>query len=153
MQSIDPNNIISNLETMLLLQMNYLLVITFLFSSFSLLHDPKADDAAVTDITGTWTNDFDHAIIEFQKEGDTYSGILIKPAKGHELDKNGNPRKQEKIIEGLKYQNGVYVGGTIYVNKFNKYMDCDIKPLGEDALKLNVRYGIMKRSVEWKRIK
>lgn len=138
---------------MLHLQLNHLQVFIFLLGAFCLFPSSKAGDAAVVDITGTWTNDFDHAIMEFQKEGDTYVGILLKPAKGHELDKNGNPRKQEKIIKGLEYQNGIYIGGRIYVNKFDKYMDCDIKPLGENTLKLNVRYGPMKRSVEWRRIK
>ena len=104
-------------------------------------------------LVGTWTNDYDYAVMEFKKEGSTYIGILIKPAKGHELDENGNPRKKEKLISGLKYEAGNYVDGEIYIPKLDKYMDCDIKPTDDDSFKLNIRFGIMKRTVEWVRVK
>ena len=130
-----------------------LLFAIFIIGSTTLFANNPIPPKKEGNIVGTWTNDFDHAIMEFKKEGNTYIGILIKPAEGHELDKNGKPRKNEKIIKGLVYKDGIYVDGQIYITKFDKYMDCDIKPLGEDAFKLNIRYGIMKRTVEWKRIK
>ena len=104
-------------------------------------------------LIGTWTNDFDHAVMEFKREGNTYVGILVKPAEGHELDKNGNPRKNERLITGLKYEGGNYVDGSIYIPKLDKYMDCDIKPTDDDSFKLNIRFGIMKRTIEWTRLK
>lgn len=124
----------------------------FILGSISLFAYGPIPPKKEGDLVGTWTNDFDHAIVEFKKEGNTYVGILTKPAEGYELDKNGNPRKNEKIIKGLVYKDGNYVNGQIYVTKFDKYMDCDIKPLGENSIKLNVRYGVMKRTVEWRRI-
>jgi uncharacterized protein (DUF2147 family) len=133
--------------------MKYLHLSIFLIIGFGLLSatDTKSPEKE-GNLVGVWTNDFDEAIMEFKKEGKTYVGILLKPAKGHELDENGNPRKYEKIIKDLVYKDGKYVNGEIYVTKFDKYMDCDIQPNG-DTFKLTIRYGIMKRTVEWRRIK
>ena len=113
--------------------------------------DPYATTKEST-LIGVWTNDYDHAVMEFKKEGNAFIGILIKPAKGHELDKNGNPRGKEKLITGLKYRDGNYVDGEIYIPKLDKYMNCDIKPIDENSFKLNIRFGIMKRTVEWTRM-
>ena len=133
--------------------MKFVLFSIVLVGSFSMTNIDLISLEKESNIVGTWTNDYDHAVMEFKKEGNTFVGILIKPAKGHELDKNGNPRKNEKLITGLKYEEGNYVDGSIYIPKLDKYMDCDIKPIAEDAFKLNIRFGIMKRTVEWTRIK
>ncbi len=118
------------------------------FSANNPIHPKKEGN-----ILGTWTNDYDHAVMEFKKEGNTFVGILVKPAKGHELDKNGNPRKNEKLIKGLKYEDGNYVDGEMYIPKLDKYMDCDIQPTGDDSFKLNIRFGLMKRTIDWTRMK
>jgi uncharacterized protein (DUF2147 family) len=133
--------------------MKHIFFLFFVIGSFSILANDLIPPKKEGNIVGTWTNDYDHAVMEFKKEGNTYVGILIKPAKGHELDKNGNPRKNEKLISGLKYEDGNYVDGEIYIPKLDKYMNCDIKPTDEDSFKLNVRFGIMKRTVKWIRVK
>ncbi len=132
--------------------MKQLVFSLFFMGSILLFANDPVSPEKEGDLIGTWTNDFDHAIMEFKKEGDTYVGILLKPAEGHELDKNGNPRKKEKIIKGLKYENGSYVDGEIFITKFDKYMNCAIKPNG-DTFELTVRFGLMKRTVEWRRLK
>ena len=128
-------------------------LLIFIASSLSVFANKPIPPEKEGNIIGTWTNDYDHAVMEFKKEGNTYVGILIKPAKGHELDKNGNPRKNEKLISGLKYEDGKYVDGEMYIPKLDKYMDCDIKPTDENTFKLNIRFGIMKRTVEWTRVR
>ena len=133
--------------------MNYLSILIVMIGSFSMAGNDPIPPKKADNLVGTWTNDYDHAVMEFKKEGTTFVGILIKPAKGHELDKNGNPRKNEKLISGLKYEEGNYVDGEIYIPKLDKYMDCDIKPTDENTFKLNIRFGIMKRTVEWTRVK
>jgi len=133
--------------------MKYLLFLIVTIGSFSMTETKLIPSEKESNLIGTWTNDYDHAIMEFKKEGSTFIGILIKPAKGHELDKNGNPRKNEKLITGLKYDDGNYVDGSIYIPKLDKYMDCDIKPTDTNSFKLNIRFGIMKRTVEWTRVK
>ena len=133
--------------------MKQVLLIFFILANIPLIANDLIPPKKEGNIVGTWTNDYDHAVMEFKKEGNTFIGILVKPAEGHELDKDGNPRKNEKLIKGLKYQDGNYVDGEIYIPKLDKYMDCDIIPTGENSFNLNIRFGIMKRTVEWTRIK
>ncbi len=133
--------------------MKHWLLLFLILCSYSISANDLIPPKREGNIVGVWTNDYDHAVMEFKKDGNTYVGILVKPAKGHELDKNGNPRKNERLISGLKYENGNYVNGEIYIPKLDKYMDCDIKPTTEDSFKLNIRYGIMKRTIKWRRIK
>ena len=133
--------------------MKQILFSIFMIGSIALFSNIPIPPEKEGNLVGTWTNDYDHAVMEFKREGNSYIGILIKPAKGHELDKNGNPRKNEKLITGLKYEDGNYVDGEIYIPKLDKYMDCDIKTTDNDSFKLNIRFGIMKRSIKWTRVK
>ena len=103
-------------------------------------------------IVGIWTNDDDHAIIELKKEGNFYVGILLRPAKGYELDKNGKPRGKERVITGLTHKDGEYIDARIFIAIFERYMDCDIVPVNANKLTFNIRYGIIKRSTELRRL-
>jgi len=133
--------------------MRHLFVLIFLAGYFSISANDLIPPKKEGNIIGIWVNDYDYAVMEFKKEGDTYVGILIKPAKGHELDKNGNPRKNEKLIKGLKYENGIYVNGELYIPILNKYMKCEIKSIHEDLLEQYIRFGILKKTVTWSRVK
>jgi len=133
--------------------MRHFFVLIFIVGSVSVSANDPIPPKKESSIIGVWVNDYDHAVMEFKKEGDTFVGILIKPAKGHELDKNGNPRKNEKLITGLKYENGIYVNGELYIPILDKYMKCDIKPIHKDLFEQYIHFGFLKKTVTWSRVK
>ena len=133
--------------------MKQLFVLIFILGSFSISANDPIPPKKEGNIIGVWVNDYDHSVMEFKKEGDTFVGILIKPAKGHELDKNGNPRKNEKLITGLKYEDGIYINGELYIPILDKYMKCNIKQIHEDSFEQYIRFGILKKTVNWSRVK
>jgi len=133
--------------------MKHLFFLIFIIGSVSISANEPIPPKKESSIIGVWVNDYDQAVMEFKKEGNTFVGILIKPAKGHELDKNGNPRKSEKLITGLKYEDGIYVNGELYIPILDKYMKCDIKPIHEDSFEQYIRFGFMKKTVKWSRVK
>lgn len=118
-------------------------------------------------ILGTWFNTEKTAQIQIMNNGDQYLGKIIwldNPDKDGEpvLDKaNENEDLRNRpvmgltILEGLKYEDGVWKDGTIYDPNSGKTYSCELKLKGKEKLEVKGYLGFswIGKTVEWTKVK
>lgn len=118
-------------------------------------------------ILGLWYNTEKTAQVEIVKSGSTYQGKIVwlkdpnpdgKPA----IDKqNSNPKLRTRplmglaILDGLKYDDGMWKNGEIYDPVSGKTYSCELKLKTNSILEVKgyVGFSFVGRTVEWTRIK
>lgn len=119
------------------------------------------------DIVGTWLNTEKTAHIEIFPVSDEYQGKIVwmlnpysngKPA----LDtQNSNLRLKTRplvgltILDGLKYEKGIWKDGQIYDPTSGKTYSCELKLQSEDVLEVKgfLGFSFVGKTVEWTRVK
>lgn len=126
-----------------------------LMLSSSLLAQEKADA-----ITGVWLDETEEGYIQIysakNESGKTrYFGKIVGAPK----DPNSEPSESDKdlvgkrIIEGLRYDDGSWKGGSIYAPDNGKTYQCKMSLEGMDKLKIRGYIGIslIGRTTTWTR--
>ncbi|MEN2282045.1 DUF2147 domain-containing protein [Algoriphagus sp. SE2] len=117
-------------------------------------------------ILGTWLNTEKTAQIEIMNAGDQYLGKIIwldNPNKDGTpvLDKaNENEELRNRpvmgltILEGLKYDDGIWKGGKIYDPNSGKTYSCELKLKGQEKLEVKGYLGFswIGKTVEWTKV-
>lgn len=125
----------------------------------------KAQSASL--ILGTWLNTEKTAQIEIMDIGDQYLGKIIwldNPNKDGTpvLDKaNENKKLRDRpvmgltILEGLKFDDGIWKGGKIYDPNSGKTYSCEVKLKGMEKLEVKGYLGFswIGKTVEWTKVK
>ncbi|MGD9977960.1 MAG: DUF2147 domain-containing protein [Bacteroidales bacterium] len=115
------------------------------------------------DAVGVWMNEDETVKVEITKNESVLSGKIVWTYKAHDsngnllLDrKNPDPQKRNQpilgltIINGLKYSNGKWSGGTIYAPRRGQLADCTLE-LSGDKLIVTVSTKGFSRSKVWTR--
>lgn len=137
-----------------------LLIVTLVLCSFDTL--AQSDSL----ILGTWLNTEKTAQIEIMSKGDEYLGKIIwldNPDKDGTpvLDKaNENEKLRNRpvmgltILEGLKYDEGIWKGGKIYDPNSGKTYSCEVKLKGQEKLEVKGYLGFswIGKTVEWTKV-
>jgi hypothetical protein len=98
---------------------------------------------AQTDVTGTWdTGKYSTHVKILEKEG-VYTG---------EIAASANPQAiiGTQLIKDIENEKGKWKG-KLFAAKIQKWVDAEFKP-EESVLKITVKAGLMKKTIEWKRI-
>jgi uncharacterized protein (DUF2147 family) len=118
-------------------------------------------------ILGIWANDTKDVKIEMFEKGGKYFGKVVWLSKPNQKDGTphkdiNNPDKKLRnrnimgmeIITDLKYKDGKWVDGNIYVAKKGKTLDCKIKIFDDNnQLSLTISKGsFFSKTVNWKRV-
>lgn len=120
-----------------------------------------------TQILGTWFNTEKTAQIEIMNSGEEFLGkiIWLNPAtkdgqpvldKANENEKLRNrPIMGLTILEGLKYEGGVWKGGKIYDPNSGKTYSCELKLKSPEKLEVKGFLGFswIGKTVEWTKVK
>jgi uncharacterized protein (DUF2147 family) len=118
-------------------------------------------------ILGTWFNTEKTAKIEIMNSGDQYLGKIIwldNPNKdGAPVLDNANENEKLRdrpvmgltILEGLKFDDGVWKGGKIYDPNSGKTYSCEVKLRGKEKLEVKGYLGFswIGKTVEWTKVK
>lgn len=141
---------------------NFLIAFLFLSNLFSSAQ--KADD-----ILGEWTPSHGKAHVKISKYGDYYSGRVVwlrepldEETGKPKVDKNNpDPKRRNTpilgylLMQGFKFEDGEWTGGTIYDPENGKSYSCKIKL--KDAKTLDVRgfigISLIGRTDTWTRFK
>jgi uncharacterized protein (DUF2147 family) len=113
-------------------------------------------------IVGVWLNEEKSNKIEIYKVSDTYSGKIVwieQLESNSELDpkdkNNPNPKMRSRsilgmdIITGLKYSNGKWENGTLYIPQKGIYAPCTVELHADSKLSLVVSKGRFSRTKTW----
>jgi len=112
----------------------------FLVLIFSLLGSALV---AQTDLTGTWDTGKDSTLVKiFEKEGVHFGEIVSSDNPKAEIGK--------QLIKDLKNEDGEWKG-KLYAAKKQKWVDAVMK-LEDGDLKITVKQGFMKKTIEWKKV-
>jgi uncharacterized protein (DUF2147 family) len=137
------------------------LIFLILLSSF----ETKAQSDSL--ILGTWFNTEKTAKIEIMNKDDQYLGKIIwldNPNKdGAPVLDNANENEKLRnrpvmgltILEGLKFDDGVWKGGKIYDPNSGKTYSCEVKVKGNEKLEVKGYLGFswIGKTVEWTKVK
>ena len=118
-------------------------------------------------ILGVWYNTEKTAKVEILKKGTTFIGKIVwlkdpNPEGRPVLDKdNPDPKLKSRpliglnLLEGLKYDSGMWEDGTIYDPKTGKTYSCQVTLKSKEVLEVKGYYGfsLIGRTVEWTKAK
>ena len=118
-------------------------------------------------ILGVWYNTEKTAQVEILKKGTTFIGKIVwlkdpNPGGRPVLDKdNPDPKLKSRplmglnLLEGLKYDSGMWEDGTIYDPKTGKTYSCQVTLKSKEVLEVKGYYGfsLIGRTVEWTKAK
>ena len=133
----------------------------FLFTSF--LVKAQSENA----ILGVWYNTEKTAKVEILKKGSAFIGKIVwlkdpNPGGKPAVDKdNPDPKLQYRplmglnLLEGLKFDSGIWEDGTIYDPKTGKTYSCQVKLKSKDVLEVKgyIGFSLIGRTVEWTKAK
>lgn len=98
---------------------------------------------AQNDLTGTWDTGKDSTLVKiYEKEG-VYFGEIVS---------SDNPKAEigKQLIKDLKNEDGEWKG-KLYAAKKKKWVDAEME-LEDDNLKITVKAGFVKKTIEWKKV-
>ena len=133
------------------------------FFGLALQVEAQSEDA----ILGRWLNTEKTAHIEIEKNGSVFLGKISwlknpNPGGKPATDKNNSNEKLRSrplvglpIIDGLKYEDGVWKDGEIYDPNSGKIYSCELRLLSDEILEVSgyLGFSFVGRTVEWTRIK
>ena len=95
---------------------------------------------AQTDIIGTWNTGEENTLVKIvEKEGEYFGEIVSSDNPKVEIGK--------QIIKDLKNKEGVW-NGKLYAVRKKEWVDAEMS-LEDDTLKINIKAGFRKKTVEW----
>lgn len=135
----------------------FLVLVVSSFNSYSQSESP---------ILGVWYNTEKTAQIQIMNTGDQYLGKIIwldNPNKdGTPVLDNANEKKELRsrpimgltILEGLKYEDGIWKNGKIYDPNSGKTYSCEVKLKGNEKLEVKGYLGFswLGKTVEWTKV-
>jgi uncharacterized protein (DUF2147 family) len=138
-------------------------VLFLIFFFNSLVAKAQSENA----ILGLWYNTEKTAQVEIQKKGTSFIGKIVwlkdpNPGGKPALDKdNPNPKLKSRplmglnLLEGLKFDSGVWEDGTIYDPKTGKTYSCQVTLKSKDVLEVKgyIGFSLIGRTVEWTKAK
>jgi uncharacterized protein (DUF2147 family) len=96
-------------------------------------------------ILGKWVLQERHHVVEFVKNGSQYEGFIREAEHPSVIN--------VKQIASLKYDKGSsYKGGTFYVIRKDKKIDCSAELAGDTLMELSVTHGLFSKTILWKRV-
>ena len=98
-----------------------------------------------TDIIGIWQNEAGNRKITFYE---SFGGLI----EGKVLE-DEDPSIKNKIVFSKIKLNGKIYGGTAFLPKRNKYINCTLKLTSPNTLAITGKIGFMNDTKIWKRIK
>jgi uncharacterized protein (DUF2147 family) len=137
------------------------LLLLFFFSSF--VAKAQSENA----ILGIWYNTEKTAKVEILKKGSAFIGKIVwlkdpNPGGKPAVDKD-NPDAKFKsrplmglnLLEGLKFDSGMWEDGTIYDPKTGKTYSCQVTLKSKDVLEVKgyIGFSLIGRTVEWTKAK
>ena len=137
------------------------LVLLFLFTSVQV--KAQSENA----ILGVWYNTEKTAKVEILKKGSAFIGKIVwlkdpNPGGKPAVDKD-NPETKLKsrplmglnLLEGLKFDSGMWEDGTIYDPKTGKTYSCQVTLKSKEVLEVKgyIGFSLIGRTVEWTKAK
>jgi uncharacterized protein (DUF2147 family) len=137
------------------------LLLLFLFTSVQV--KAQSENA----ILGVWYNTEKTAKVEILKKGTDFIGKIVwlkdpNPGGKPAVDKD-NPNAKFKsrplmglnLLEGLKFDSGMWEDGTIYDPKTGKTYSCQVTLKSKDVLEVKgyIGFSLIGRTVEWTKAK
>lgn len=133
------------------------LFLLFFFSS--ILVKAQSENA----IIGIWYNTEKTAKVEILKKGSAFIGKIVwlkdpNPGGKPGVDKfNPDPKLKSRplmglnLLEGLKFDSGMWEDGTIYDPKTGKTYSCQLTLKSKEVLEVKgyIGFSLMGRTVEW----
>ena len=133
------------------------LFLLFFFSS--ILVKAQSENA----IMGIWYNTEKTAKVEILKKGSAFIGKIVwlkdpNPGGKPGVDKfNPDPKLKSRplmglnLLEGLKFDSGMWEDGTIYDPKTGKTYSCQLTLKSKEVLEVKgyIGFSLMGRTVEW----
>jgi uncharacterized protein (DUF2147 family) len=137
------------------------LFLFFFFASFLVQAQSESS------ILGLWYNTEKTAQVEILKKGSEFIGKIVwmkdpNPGGKPALDKdNPNPKLKSRplmglnLLEGLKFDSGMWEDGTIYDPKTGKTYSCQVTLKSKDVLEVKgyIGFSLIGRTVEWTKVK
>ena len=137
------------------------LLLLFLFTSVQV--KAQSENA----ILGVWYNTEKTAKVEILKKGSAFIGKIVwlkdpNPGGKPAVDKD-NPETKLKsrplmglnLLEGLKFDSGMWEDGTIYDPKTGKTYSCQVTLKSKEVLEVKgyIGFSLIGRTVEWTKAK
>ncbi len=137
------------------------LLLLFLFTSVQV--KAQSENA----ILGVWYNTEKTAKVEILKKGSPFIGKIVwlkdpNPGGKPAVDKD-NPETKLKsrplmglnLLEGLKFDSGMWEDGTIYDPKTGKTYSCQVTLKSKEVLEVKgyIGFSLIGRTVEWTKAK
>jgi uncharacterized protein (DUF2147 family) len=133
------------------------LFLLFFFTSFLL--KAQSENA----ISGIWYNTEKTAKVEILKKGSAFIGKIVwlkdpNPGGKPAVDKDNLDAKLKSrplmglnLLEGLKFDSGMWEDGTIYDPKTGKTYSCQVTLKSKDVLEVKgyIGFSLIGRTVEW----
>ena len=137
------------------------LFLLFFFTSF--LVKAQSENA----ILGVWYNTEKTAKVEILKKGSVFIGKIVwlkdpNPGGKPAVDKDNPDAKLKSrplmglnLLEGLKFDSGMWEDGTIYDPKIGKTYSCQLTLKSKEVLEVKgyIGFSLMGRTVEWTKAK
>jgi uncharacterized protein (DUF2147 family) len=137
------------------------LFLIFFFASFLL--KAQSENA----ISGIWYNTEKTAKVEILKKGSAFIGKIVwlkdpNPGGKPAVDKDNPDAKLKSrplmglnLLEGLKFDSGMWEDGTIYDPKTGKTYSCQVTLKSKDVLEVKgyIGFSLIGRTVEWTKVK
>ena len=138
----------------------------FLFIG-AILSSPDTKAQSENAILGVWFNTEKTAQVEIFKRGATFFGKIVwlkdpNPGGKPAVDKvNSDPKLKTRplmglnLLEGLRFDDGIWDGGTIYDPKSGKTYSCQISLKSAEVLEVKgyIGFSLIGRTVEWTKAK
>jgi uncharacterized protein (DUF2147 family) len=98
---------------------------------------------AQTEITGIWNTGKDNTLVKIYEKDGVYLGEVVS---------SDNPKAEigKQIIKDLKNKGGKWKG-KLYAAKKKKWFNAKMD-LEDDNLKITVKSGLFKKTIEWKKV-
>ena len=137
------------------------LLLLFLFTSVQV--KAQSENA----ILGVWYNTEKTAKVEILKKGSAFIGKIVwlkdpNPGGKPAVDKDNPDAKLKSrplmglnLLEGLKFDSGMWEDGTIYDPKTGKTYSCQLTLKSKDVLEVKgyIGFSLIGRTVEWTKAK
>jgi len=138
-----------------------ILLLIFLFASILVKAQSESS------ILGVWYNTEKTAKVEILKKGSAFIGKIVwlkdpNPGGKPAVDKDNPDAKLKSrplmglnLLEGLKFDSGMWEDGTIYDPKTGKTYSCQVTLKSKDVLEVKgyIGFSLIGRTVEWTKAK
>lgn len=144
-----------------MIKFNIILALSLLFATAA--KGQSADENLESAILGTWMDARGEMVVEFRRCGIEFCGRIVDLLDRDEDavdEKNPDPTLRSQPLIGLQVVDGLqfeapnrWTGGTMYAPKRGMSVGIKFELVSRDRLKATASKFVMKRMIEWRRVR